>query len=232
MTFYKGLLDKLGLQFDALQMGKYKGVVEPMTRNEMSKPLRESFDALVDDIYDDLVATIGADRHMKDYKVKTLLDQGLFTAAAAQKGGLIDDVLYADQVQDAIKKALKTRRRGDRHRLQEETDRHRLLRHLRHDEAFGTVHGRKAVGSRRASKQKIAVVYAVGPIMEGKSQSDFFGNTTIGSTTIVAALRKAAERRQGGRHRAADRQPWRLGRGQRPDLAGNGPRPANRSSPA
>ena len=42
MTFYKGLLDKLGLKFDALQMGKYKGAAEPMTRSEHEQPLRES----------------------------------------------------------------------------------------------------------------------------------------------------------------------------------------------
>ena len=52
----------------------------------MSKPLRESLDALVDDTYENLVATIAADRGLKDYQVKTLLDQGLFTAAAAQEG--------------------------------------------------------------------------------------------------------------------------------------------------
>ena len=34
VTFYKGLLDKLGLKFDALQMGKYKGAAEPLTRTE------------------------------------------------------------------------------------------------------------------------------------------------------------------------------------------------------
>ena len=59
MTFYKGLLDKLGLQFDVLQMGKYKGAAEPITRTSMSEPLRESIEAIVDDTYDDMV---GADR--------------------------------------------------------------------------------------------------------------------------------------------------------------------------
>ena len=192
VTFYKGLLDKLGLQFDALQMGKYKGAVEPMTRNEMSKPLRESFDALVDDIYDDLVATIGADRHMKDYKVKTLLDQGLFTAAAAQKAGLIDDVLYADQVQDAIKKALKTEDVEivtDYKKKRIDTDFSGISGMMKLLELFMGGKPSEAAGK----KQKIAVVYAVGPIMEGKSQSDFFGASTIGSTTIVAALKKAAD---------------------------------------
>jgi protease-4 len=42
-------------------------------------------------------------------------------------------------------------------------------------------------------RQKIAVVYAVGPIMEGKSNNDFFGDAAMGSTTIVSALRKAAD---------------------------------------
>ena len=86
VTFYKGLLDKLGLQFDALQMGKYKGAAEPLTRNEMSKPLRESFEALVDDIYDDLVATIAADRHLKDYQVKTLVGPGPVHRRRRQEG--------------------------------------------------------------------------------------------------------------------------------------------------
>jgi protease-4 len=42
-------------------------------------------------------------------------------------------------------------------------------------------------------RPRIAVVYAVGPIMEGKSGSDVFGNTAMGANTIVAALRKAGE---------------------------------------
>ena len=46
---------------------------------------------------------------------------------------------------------------------------------------------------RTGAKKKIAVVYAVGPIITGKSVSDLFGERTVGSTTMVAALRKAEE---------------------------------------
>ena len=131
VTFYKGLLDKLGLQFDALQMGKYKGAAEPLTRNEMSKPLaREPRRHGRRHLRADLVATIAADRHLKDYQVKTLLDQGLFTAAAAKKAGLIDEVLYADQFEDVAGQAAQGRQDRRRHQLQEEADRHRFLRHL------------------------------------------------------------------------------------------------------
>jgi protease IV len=191
MVFFKGLLDKIGLQFDALQMGKYKGAAEPLTRNEMSPPLRESLDALVDDAYQDLVATIAADRQMPDYKVKTLLDQGLFTAAAAKKAGLIDDVLYSDQLQDAIKTALKA----------EDIEIGTTYKRKHIDADFSGFSGMMKLfelvtGGRSAEaaskNQKIAVVYAVGPILEGKSSADLFGESAIGSTTIIGALREAS----------------------------------------
>jgi protease IV len=192
VTFYKGLLDKIGLQFEALQMGKYKGAAEPLTRNAMSKPLRESFDALVDDIYDDLVATICADRKMQDYKVKTLLDQGLFTATAAKKAGLVDELLYADELQESIKKTLK----ADAVEIVTNYKKKRV------DTDFSGMSGMMkmleiVMGGKKSeaasSKQKIAVVYAVGPIMEGKSQHGAFGDSVLGSTTIVTALKKAAD---------------------------------------
>ena len=62
VTFYKGLLDKLGLKFDALQMGKYKGAAEPLTRSGMSPALRENMEAIVDDSYEAMVKLIAADR--------------------------------------------------------------------------------------------------------------------------------------------------------------------------
>ena len=39
----------------------------------------------------------------------------------------------------------------------------------------------------------VAIVYAVGPIMPGKSQSDPFGGSVMGSTTIVKAIDEAAK---------------------------------------
>ena len=222
MMFFKGLLDKLGLQFDALQMGKYKGAAEPFTRAGMSKPLRESFDALVDDMYEDLVATIAADRHLKDYQVKTLIDQGLFTAAAAKTAGLIDDVLYADQFQDSLKTKLKADKLEFVTDYKKKHDRHRLLGHLRDDEADGARDGRKAVGGnqqeaenrrglrrrpdRGGQEQQRRAVWRVG------GRIDHPGGRAA----------KGRGRFQGGRHRLADRQPWRLGHRQRPDLAGDG----------
>jgi protease-4 len=51
-------------------------------------------------------------------------------------------------------------------------------------------------GKRGAGGDKIALVYAVGPIMSGKSQTDPFSGGVMGSTTIVEALRKANDDKQ------------------------------------
>jgi protease-4 len=190
LTFYKGLLDKLGLKFDALRMGKYKGFVEPMSREHMSAPLRESLQSLVDDTYDGMIATITKDRHLPDYKVKTLVDQGLFTATSAQDAGLIDEVLYADQFEASLAKRLKADKvniQSAYKKKQVDADFSGIGGFVKLMEAFSG--GKKSEG--RSRKQKIALVYAVGEIIEGKSRSSIFGDSVLGSTTLIETLKRA-----------------------------------------
>jgi len=192
VLFYKGLLDKLGLKFDALKMGKYKGAAEPLVNNKMSGPLRESLESIVDDNYRHIIETICADRNLKDYQVKTFIDRGVFTPDDAKKAGLIDDLLYEDELQESLKHKLKS----------EEIDVVANYKRKKIDTDFSGFSGlmklvELMLGGKESKtsgkKPTIAVVYAVGAIMEGKSQTDLFGSSTLGSTTLVAALRKAAE---------------------------------------
>ena len=192
ITFYKGLLDKLGLQFDVLKMGKYKGAFEPLTRTEMSKPLRESYEALVDDNYQDIMKVIAANRHLKDYQVKTYVDRGLFTPTDAKKAGLIDDILYSDQLEDAIKKKLNVEKIefvADYKKKRIDADFSGLSGMVKLIELF--TGGKPSADG--GKKPKIAVVYAVGPIVEGKSTSGLFSSSTLGSTSMIATLKKAAD---------------------------------------
>jgi protease-4 len=190
VTFFKRLLDKIGVEFDVLKMGKYKGAAEPLTRNTMSRALRKSYEAVADDVYADLVETLVADRKLKDYKVKTLIDEGFFHAQAARDAGLIDRVFYADEFEATLKKNLKTEK------INVITNYLRKKRELDFSGLSGFVKFMQLMmgqepGPAATAKQKIAVVYAVGPILEGKSRSDLFGENTLGSTTMVAALEKA-----------------------------------------
>ena len=104
---YKGLLDKLGMQFDVLRMGRCKGAYEPFTHEKMSDEVRENYQSLIDDRYEQLVETIAAGRHLEAAKVKELIDHGIFTPDAALKAGLVDYVVYASRMEDELKNALK-----------------------------------------------------------------------------------------------------------------------------
>ncbi len=152
--------------------------------------MRESLQSIVDDTYDDMIATIAKDRHLQDYQVKSLVDRGLFSATAAQEAGLIDEVLYADQFEESLGKRLKVDRvdvETAYKKKQIDTDFSGIGGFVKLMEAFSG--GKKSEKS--GSKQKIAVVYAVGEITEGKSRSGLFSGSSLGSTTMIETLKKA-----------------------------------------
>jgi protease IV len=191
ITFYKGLLDKLGLQFDGLRMGKYKGAIEPWTRAEMSKPLRKAYETIADDLYQELTEAVMAGRRLNDYQVKTYLDRGMFSAEDAKKAGLIDDVFYSDQVQEAIKQTVRAEKVDfNTHYKQKNinADFSGISGMVRLVELFSGAKPSAAAGK----KPRIAVVYAVGSILQGKSTPSLLSQSVLGSTTLIEALGKAA----------------------------------------
>ena len=192
VSFYKGLLDKVGVEFDMLQMGKFKGAAEPMTRTGMSEPFRENMNCIVDDFYNQLAETIAADRNLKDYQVKVLIDQGMFSPAAAQRAKLVDQIVYGDQIEEALRKQLKAdavKLITNYKKKQVDTDFSGLGGFMKFMELL--MGGKPSEKGGKA--KRIAVVYAVGPIMEGKSEESLFGDSAVGSTTLVNALKKAAD---------------------------------------
>jgi protease-4 len=190
MTYYKGLLDKLGIEVHVLQMGKYKSAGEPYTRTEPSPAAREEMTGIVDDLYQGLVATVAKDRKLDEAQVRKLIDEGIFTAAEAKKAGLVDVIGYADDIRDLFRAKLNA----------EKVDFVSDYKKEKNDLDFSGIGGmmklmEMAFGGKTAGKtsaqRKIAVVYAVGVIVQGKSGSSFMGDDTVGSTSMVEALRKA-----------------------------------------
>jgi protease-4 len=191
-AFYKDMFAKLGIEADMLHVGDYKGASEPYTRDSLSEPVRKNMTALIDDLYDDMLSTIASDRKLKVDDVKKAVDQGMILAKEAKELGLIDRVAYADEFRAALADEYNT----DKLVFVENYAKTKI------DADFSGPMGMmklfETVFSEPASKNgsgaaKIALVYCVGPIMSGKSQSSLFGDTTMGSTTIVEALQAAAK---------------------------------------
>src|ERR1700676_5429047 len=107
VTFYKDLLDKLGVKAEIMQMGNYKGTGEPFTRSGMSPEFRHDIELLLDDVYNQLIDTVAADRKLDRGRVKDLIDEGIFTGTEAKEAGLIDLVAYRDEFLTDLAKQLK-----------------------------------------------------------------------------------------------------------------------------
>ncbi len=73
-----------GVEADLLHIGDVQGHAEPYTRDSLSEPVRKNMTALIDDLYDEMLTTIAADRDLKVEEVRKLVDRGLLMAGEAQ----------------------------------------------------------------------------------------------------------------------------------------------------
>lgn len=192
VTFYKNLFDWLQVEPQMLRVGEYKSAAEPYTRAEMSNEFREELSAVLDSFYEQMVDQIAKSRKLAEDKVKAVIDQGLLSAADANAAGLIDRVAYEDALPDLIKEQnaateVKVVRNYGKRKV--DTDFSGITGMVR---MMNLLMGIEEP-ARRSLTPKIAVISAVGPIMSGPSTSDLFGESTMGSVTMIRAIRQARD---------------------------------------
>jgi protease-4 len=190
VSFYKDLLDKIGVKADMLQMGSYKGTGEILTQNHMSPQFRERLESVLDDHFEkDLVELLSQSRPKQKWsaeQVKKVIDEGPYTATAAAAAGLIDQVAYRDQFEQNLKKDFKaenlkiTKNYGQA--KEEELDL---------SNPFAIFKLLKPPKKTSTSGPTIAVIYATGVIVSGKGGDGLFGGQAVGSTTMIEAIRQA-----------------------------------------
>jgi protease-4 len=165
VTFYRGTLDKLGVEAQFEGVGKYKNAPNQFTEKGFTPPHREQMEALVGSLFEQYVRGVAESRGLKPEAVRSLIDRGPFEATEAKETGLVDELLYRDEVEDRIPAAGRI-------------------------DPVGYVKGGRGFFDGRP---KLALVYAVGDIIPGESQMSPFGGRLAGSDTIVRGLRQARE---------------------------------------
>ena len=193
VSFYKNLFDKLSIEPQMLRVGEFKSAAEPYSRSEMSPAFREEMEAILDDYYRQIVETISAGRKLTPDQVKAIIDTGLHTAADAKKLGLIDVVGYEDAIESLIK--------GDDKTAEVKITKGYGKKKI--DTDFSGFTGMAKMmnlmmgvepTTRKSTSPKIAIINATGAIMSGASSTDmFFGEQTMGSTTMIKAIRQARD---------------------------------------
>ncbi|MEM8549699.1 MAG: signal peptide peptidase SppA [Verrucomicrobiota bacterium] len=103
MLYFGDAFEKYGIGVQTTRVGKYKSAVEMFTSNKMSDADRTQLVELLDDLWIEMLTDIAAGRGMEWTELKSLSDEkGFFTSQNAKKAGLVDELLYLDQVIDKL----------------------------------------------------------------------------------------------------------------------------------
>jgi len=188
MSFYKDLMEKVGVKGDIVPLGDFKAAGEPFSRTKMSDANRKQWDKLADDFYEILAESIAHSRKGFDVaKAKAAIDVAMYTPKAAVEAGLADKVGYFNETIDGIKKSIgeeKLSVKKDYGKSKDEVDLSNPFALLK------MLTGPKE--TKMSDKPKVAVIYASGSIVTGKSSMGMMGES-MGSTTIVELIKKAAD---------------------------------------
>ncbi|MEM9227511.1 MAG: signal peptide peptidase SppA, partial [Verrucomicrobiota bacterium] len=103
MLYFGDAFEKYGIGVQTTRVGKYKSAVEMFTSNKMSEADRDQLTELLKDLWIEMLTDIAAGRGMEWTELKALSDEkGFFTSQDAMKAGLVDELLYLDEVIDKL----------------------------------------------------------------------------------------------------------------------------------
>jgi protease-4 len=168
IVMYKGLFDKLGVDFQVFKAGKYKSAVEPFIQESMSAENREQITQYITSLYQYQLSEIAKNRNIPFDSLWSIAMHGSAQMpASALKLKLFDCLAYETQAKESLAKNAK------------------LMASKAPWLSFYDY--AQDVDPYPYSENKIAVVYAVGDILPGKQNPD----NQIGSATFINNLKMA-----------------------------------------
>jgi protease-4 len=151
-VFLKGLLDKLEIQPQVFYAGKFKSATEPFRYTQMSEANKLQTNVWLGGLYNQFISSTAASRNLNVDSLKYWANEGkIQTAYDASATGLVDGLMYDDQVKKIISKKL-------------HQDDQKDIAFL----SMGDYAGSIAI--RGTGSGKVAVIFANGDVVMGKNQ--------------------------------------------------------------
>ena len=172
IPFLKEMLDKVGVNMKVFYAGDFKSATEPIRRTNISEPNRLQLRAYLNEVYDNVLTNISGSRNISKEQIHKAADNlELKNSEVAVNLGFVDRVVYRDQLMDVIK---------DRLGLDEDEN----VKRVSINSYFSSV----GDGIDFGAKDKIAVLYAEGDIVDGKGAPGQIGSQEY--VKMVEKLRK------------------------------------------
>ncbi len=169
--FLRGTFDMLGIRPNFLRVGDYKTAVDLFQDSEMSDEYRWELNSLLDSIYSRYVSDVAESRGMTEEDLRDIIDRGMLDSRQSLEAGLVDDLLYINQLEGKLKGGYDEFRGVD-------ADVYRNI-------------DPSSIGI--AEDARFALIIAEGSLnMGGSGESADFGKIA-GSSTLVDAIHRALE---------------------------------------
>src|SRR6202035_1701822 len=179
-VFLHGALEKLGIGFESAKRYEYKSAPDQLTESGFTGPAREATARLAESVTEHLAGVVAAGRGLSVERAAALLSQGPFLAPQALAEGLVDGLMYRDEVYEQARK---------------EAGPHATLHYLQRYQRSQSLSdlprrlGSSVQGMAPGQHERfVATIYAHGAIRHGRSGRGP-GGGGMGSDTVAAALR-------------------------------------------
>jgi len=168
IMFFKKMLEKMDMEVQIFRHGKFKSAIEPFMLDKMSDANRTQVETYLGSLWNHMTKGISNSRKISVKDINDMADHlAIRSPEDAVKYKLVDELKYEDEVFSAIKKNI----------------------NLKDEDKINFVSLTKystSVYDSKLSKDKIAVIYAVGEIESGEGDDE-----KIGSLRIAKAIREA-----------------------------------------
>jgi len=187
LMYFSETLKKLRIKAQMVQVGKFKGASEPMTRTGPSDEIKQTYKLLLDDLYGQLCASIATQRKLDVKAVQNGIDKGILTAQVAKKVKFVDTLVEKIDWREHVEG--RVARKGVKSEWIKNYGREsRKTVDLSNPFALLGVlmggSGRKGI----AADPTIAIIHASGVIVTGKSGQSLFGGSGVGADSLVEAF--------------------------------------------
>ncbi|MDI6401641.1 signal peptide peptidase SppA [Balneolaceae bacterium ANBcel3] len=163
--FIHEFLENIGVEATVLRAGDFKSAVEPLFRSDLSEENREQLQAIVDNVAHIFFSAVSERSGLSREELDDIINNDpVITSRQAAELGLIDDLLYPDQIEERIKAWLS----------EQDFDDLRTISYGR----YSRVSPESAGVERNRSDDKIALIYANGDIMPEVLDSSPFSSST------------------------------------------------------
>ncbi|WP_276374350.1 signal peptide peptidase SppA [Chryseolinea sp. H1M3-3] len=172
VAFFKRLFDKLEVKPEVFRVGEFKSAVEPFLLEKMSAENRLQLNEMINSIYNHILDRVSEARKIPRDKLKEIADKMLVrNARQAMEHGLVDSLLYVDQVEQELKK-----------RVGIDSDKKlEFIKYSKYKRSFSAY---------KSSKNEVAVVVAEGTIIPGKSEK---GDNIIGAESFTKEMKRVRD---------------------------------------